>query len=92
LKGVKSNALGINPINKGTAWPQGITFFGRGRILLNAEHIRDVVAATIYILMLAAQFMLWAFWQKRGKVAKQRAEREALTTSAYGRPLQKARA
>jgi hypothetical protein len=74
------------------AWPEGVTFLGRGRILLNAEHIRDAVAATIYIGMLAAQFMLWAFWQKRGKVATQRAEREALTTSAYGRPLQKAQA
>ena len=90
--GKKGEALFFIPINEGVAWPEGVTFFGRGRIILNAEHIRDVVAATIYIGMLAAQFMLWAFWQKRGKVATQRAEREALTTSAYGRPLQKAQA
>ncbi len=90
--GGKGEALFFIPINEGVAWPEGVTFFGRGRIMLNAEHMRDIVAATIYILMLAVQFVLWAFWQKRGKVAKQRAEREALTTSAYGRPLQKAQA
>jgi hypothetical protein len=90
--GKKGEALFFIPVNEGVAWPQGITFMGRGRIMLNSEHIRDVVAATIYIVMMAAQFMLWSFWQKRGKVAKQRAEREALTTSAYGRPLQKAQA
>ncbi len=80
------------PIDKGVAWPEGVTFFGRGRIIISAEQVRDFVAANIYIAMLAVQFVLWAFWQKRGKVAKQRAEREALTTSAYGRPLQKAQA
>lgn len=88
--GKKGEALFFIPVEKGLAWPEGITFFGRGRILLNAEHIRDVVATVIYGAMIAVQFVLWAFWQKRGKVAKQRAEREALTTSAYGRPLQKA--
>jgi len=90
--GKAGHALGFIPIDKGVAWPKGVTYFGRGRMLFNAEHVRDFVAANIYIGMLAAQFMLWAFWQKRGKVAKQRAEREALTTSAYGRPLQKANA
>jgi len=90
--GKSGHFLGFVPVDKGTAWPSGITYFGRGRMLINAEHVRDFVAANIYIGMLAAQFMLWAFWQKRGKVAKQRAEREALTTSAYGRPLQKAQA
>lgn len=88
--GKAGEGLFFIPIDKGVMWPNGITFMGRGRILLNAEHIRDVIAATIYIGMLAAQFYLWAFWQKRGKVATQRAEAEALTTSAYGRPLQKA--
>lgn len=90
--GEKGEALWFIPIDKSLAWPEGVTFFGRGRILLNAEHIRDTVAAVIYGLMMAAQFVLWSFWQKRGKVAKQRAEREALTTSAYGRPLKKAEA
>jgi len=85
-------AIGFIPVDKGVAWPEGITFFGRGRVLLNAEHIRDLVAATIYIMMLAGQFYLWAFWQKRGKVATAKAEREALSTSAYGRPLKKAEA
>ena len=90
--GKKGEALWFIPVDKGTMWPDGLTFFGRGRILVNAEHFRDLIGATIYIAMLAAQFVLWSFWQKRGKVAKQRAEREALTTSAYGRPLQKAQA
>ena len=88
--GKRGEALFFIPINEGVAWPDGVTFFGRGRILVNAEHIRDLVATVIYGAMIAAHFWLWAFWQKRGKVAKQRAEREALTTSAYGRPLRKA--
>jgi hypothetical protein len=82
--------LGFIPVDKNVLWPKGITFFGRGRILINAEHIRDLIGSTIYIAGLSVHFYLWTWWQKRGKVAKDRAEREALSTSAYGRPLKKA--
>jgi len=85
-------ALGFLPVDKNVLWPEGLTFFGRGRITLNAEHFRDVIGSGIYIGGLAIHFYLWSWWQKRGQVAKSRAEREALTTSAYGRPLTKAEA
>jgi hypothetical protein len=90
--GHKGKLLGLWHVDKNCLWPEGITFFGRGRIKISAEQIRDLVGATIYIVMLAVQFSMWASWQKRGKVAKERAEREALSTSAYGRPLKKAEA
>ena len=77
-------------VGKNSLWPTGITFWGRGRITINAEQIRDTVVSLIYIGGLAVHFSLWTWWQKRGKVAKERAEREALSTSAYGRPLKKA--
>ena len=85
-------ALGVIPVDDGVAWPRGITFFGRGRILLSAEQIRDVIVSGIYIGGLVAHCYLWAWWQKRGKIQKERAEQEALSTSAYGRPLKKAEA
>jgi hypothetical protein len=90
--GHAGHALGFIPVNKNSFWPNGITFFGRGRIMINAEHIRDVVGSGIYIGGLSVHFYLWAWWQKRGQVAKDKAQREALTTSAYGRPLTKAEA
>lgn len=88
----KGELLGFIPVDKNVLWPKGVTFFGRGRIIISAEQVRDVVASGIYIVALAVHFYLWTWWQKRGQVAKERAEREALTTSAYGRPLKKAEA
>jgi hypothetical protein len=88
--GHKDEAFWFIPMDKNVFWPKGITFFGRGRITINAEQIRDLIVSNIYIGGLAAHFYLWTWWQKRGKVAKDRAEREALSTSAYGRPLKKA--
>lgn len=66
-------------------WPHGITFFGRGRILVNKQHIRDAIAAGIYIVFLGVQIGLWAAWQKRGKKASTAVE----PSSAFGRPLVK---
>ena len=83
-------ALGFIDVDKGVFWPNGITFFGRGRIQISAEQVRDVIVSGIYIGGIAIQCYLWAWWQKRGRVAKEKAEREALGTSAYGRPLKKA--
>ena len=77
----------------GIGWPTSI--FGwnytdapasSGRILLNAQILRDIVAATIYIVFLVAQCWAWLVWQKRGKKPVAKPE----LTSAYGRPLAKA--
>lgn len=56
----------------------------RGKIVLNAQDLRDVVAAGIYIVFLGLQIYAWGWWQKRGKKVSTPPE---LETSAYGRPL-----
>ena len=56
----------------------------RGKIVLTAQVLRDVVAAGIYIVFLGAQIYAWGWWQKRGKHVATTPE---LETSAYGRPL-----
>ena len=70
---------------KNSLWPKGVTFFGRARITIVKEHVRDFVAANIYIVLLGVQIKLWAAWQKRGKKAAASAAVEP--TSAFGRPL-----
>ena len=65
-------------------WPSGITFGGRGRVKLTKEGVRDIVAATLYIVFLSAHIAMWSLFQKRDKKAKSTA---LDTTSTYGRPL-----
>ena len=62
----------------------GITFFGRGRILVTKQVVRDIIAATLYIVFGLGQIWIWFWWQGRGKKA---AATPAIETSAYGRPL-----
>jgi hypothetical protein len=70
---------------KNVLFPNGITFFGRGKVTVTKQTIRDIIAATLYIIFLGAHGFLWAGWQRRGKKA---AELKALeTSSTYGRPL-----
>src|SRR2546423_5124704 len=40
---------------------------GRGRILVNYQALPDIVPATLYIVFLSGQMVLWALWQKRGQ-------------------------
>jgi hypothetical protein len=57
-------------------------------VLINKETIRDIVAATIYIIFLGGQIVLWSQWQNRGKKAE--AKLKAIpSSSTYGRPLVK---
>lgn len=78
--------LGFIPYQKGVFWPHGITFFGRGKLAFNAQDLRDIVAALIYVVALTGQMKGWLWWQARGKA---RAATPELPTSAYGRPLVK---
>jgi hypothetical protein len=73
--------------SKNVLWPNGITFFGRGKIIVTKETIRDIIAATLYIVFLGGQIKLWSIWQNRGKVAEAKAKAEIDVTSTYGRPL-----
>jgi hypothetical protein len=56
---------------------------GTGRIIVNAQAVRDIVAATIYIVFLVAQVWLWSLWQKRGRKAPE----EVALSSRFGRPV-----
>ncbi len=74
--------------SKNVLFGDGIKFFGRGKIEFNKESFRDIVAATIYIVFLGGQIVLWGKWQNRGKIAE--AKQKAIpTSSTYGRPLVK---
>ncbi len=57
------------------------TIGGSGRILVSYQALRDIVAATLYIVFLGGHVYLWSIWQKRGRA-------KALEpTSRFGRPL-----
>ena len=70
------------------------------KILLNTRPIkfsgralRDIVAATIYIVFLGMNTVMWMMWQKRGtakpKAAAASATPEPAGTSAFSRPVTK---
>lgn len=63
----------------------GIAFFGRGRVIIPQEVVRDIIATVIYIVFLGVQGFMWTWWQRRGKNAEERSKKQL--TSAYGRPL-----
>lgn len=85
----RSDKIGIpmGPIPLGNKhhllFADGITFFGRGRIIVTAQVLRDVIAAGIYVVFLVVQCIAWLWWQQRGKKPAQ----PAIETSRYGRPL-----
>ncbi len=79
----RTDSMGV-PTPFGRLWEGGITFFGRGRIMINAQVIRDIIATLIYGVALVGNFWAWLWWQKRGK----RVEVPELV-STYGRPLKK---
>ena len=60
---------------------------GRGRIIVSFQALRDIIAATIYIVILVAQAWLWIAFQKRGR--KPAATGEVARTSTFGRPVVK---
>jgi hypothetical protein len=82
--GWRKDSFGI-PTPFGTFFEKGITFFGRGRILISKEAIGDAVVTVMYIAFLAINVYLWSVWQKRG----QKPTTPELETSTFGRPLVK---
>ena len=57
---------------------------GTGRILINYQAIRDIIATVIYIVFLGGQMYLWSVWQKRGR--KKPGDSE-VARSRFGRPV-----
>jgi hypothetical protein len=69
----------------GVVWGQNAkNLGGTGRIIINYQAIRDIIAAVIYILFLGGQMYVWSVWQKRGR--KKPGDVEA-ATSRFNRPV-----
>lgn len=68
--------------DKHLLWPNGVTFFGRGRILVNQQTIRDIIVTNLYGIFMTAHFMMWTRSQRRGEKGA-----EVVPVSPYGRPL-----
>lgn len=81
--GWRSDSIGV-PTPFGRLWPDGLTFFGRGRLEITAQVVRDLIATVIYVVGFGGQLVGWLMWQKRGK---RTAAPPAIETSAFGRPL-----
>jgi hypothetical protein len=80
--GWRSDSLGV-PTPFGRIFENGVAFGGRGRIIISAQIIRDLIATLIYVIFLVGQVVGWLWWQRRGKGGADQKE----LTSAYGRPL-----
>ena len=77
------NTFGIGN-SKNVIAPNGVKFLGRGKILISAHVIEDLIATVIYGVALVGHVLMVLWWQKRGKKVPRSAIEK---TSAYGRPL-----
>jgi len=69
----------------GVVWgAKAKTLGGTGRILVNYQALRDIIAATLYIVFLGGQMVLWSIWQKRGRKKPGDVEE---ARSIFGRPV-----
>ena len=57
---------------------------GTGRILINYQAIRDIIATVLYVVFLGGQMYLWSVWQKRGRKKPGDVEE---ARSRFGRPV-----
>lgn len=89
----RKDAIGIpNPTGE-PFFAEGIDVLGfigpgRGRVIVPAETVRDIIVTTIYVVGLAGNLILWSWWQRRrppGEVVAEEKPQEE--TSPYGRPL-----
>jgi hypothetical protein len=64
--------------------PNGIKFFGGGKVQVSAKILEDIIATMIYGVALVGQIVMWRWWQSRGRRAAPPAIEKK---SAYGRPL-----
>lgn len=83
--GWRSDSFGI-PTPFGRLFEDGITFGGRGRIMISALVIRDLIAGGIYAVAFVGQIIAWKKWQTRGRKP---AAVATVETSAFGRPIVK---
>jgi hypothetical protein len=67
----------------GVLFPEGVPL-PNGHFIITAQVLRDIIAATLYIVFLVGQILMWLWWQKRDQ---RKPGDQAELTSAYGRPL-----
>lgn len=84
--GWRSDVFGIPtgplPFKDRRLFADGITFMGRGRVLVSEQTIRDFLVSGIYIVFLVAHVVLWGKAQNRGQK-----KADVVPVSPYGRPL-----
>jgi hypothetical protein len=76
--------FGLGDPRKNVLWPSGISFWGRGKVIVSAHVLEDIVATMLYGIALVGQILMWRWWQRRGRKVEQPALEQK---SAYGRPL-----
>jgi len=79
------DTLGIGTATNVIA-PKGIKFFGKGKIVISANTVENVIATLIYGVGIMGHIFMIRWWQNRGKHPQPAALEK---TSAYGRPLVK---
>ena len=85
----RADKLLVGISSKGVVWGQKAkNLGGSGRIIINYQAIRDIIASVIYILFLGGQMYLWSVWQKRGR--KKPGDVEPATSRFNRRVLTKA--
>jgi hypothetical protein len=81
----RADKLLVGVSSAGVVWGQKAkNLGGSGRIIVNYQAIRDIIASVIYILFLGGQVYLWSVWQKRGRTKPGDVE---AATSRFNRPL-----
>ena len=81
----RADKLLVGISTAGVVWGQKAkNLGGTGRIIVNYQAIRDIIASVIYIIFLGGQIYLWSIWQKRGR--KKPGDVEA-ATSRFNRPV-----
>ncbi len=63
-------------------WPNGVTFFGRGRLMVNEQTVRDIIVTNMYVVAFVTHFKLFGIANRRGDKGA-----EVVPVSPYGRPL-----
>jgi len=83
----RSDKLLVALSSEGAVWGQKAkTATGTGRVIINYQAVRDIIAAGFYGVFLGAQVMLWSKWQKRGRLTETSGD-GGQVTSRFGRPL-----
>lgn len=81
----RADKLLVGISSAGVVWGPGAkNLGGSGRIIINYQAIRDIIASTIYIVFLGGHIYLWSIWQKRGRKKPGDVDE---ARSRFGRPM-----